>query len=206
LNSSVKNLLATLTTTTTTTTSKAPQSSSLLDQISSINTATSTAKSARQKPTVWIIILPAGSTALLTLHNAHEFLVNSKYISVAEARARAPKPPSIRIEHSGQAFELIDNPARLAPSDWSRVLACFTITSTWQFKGWKWETPLELFQHILGFHVYFDDVALDSTVAGWNVTKLAISRNKRHMDSTAVMAFWSRIHETIKIRSIQKNN
>ena len=130
--------------------------------------------------------------------------MDSKYISTVEARSRRPKPTSLRLEHSGNTFELIDNPARLAPADWSRVLACFTLTSTWQFKGWKWETPLELFQHIVGFHVHFDDVALDPTVAGWNVTKLAISRNKRHLDATAVMTFWNRIEDTIKIKRYMK--
>ena len=130
--------------------------------------------------------------------------MDSKYIPVSEARTRGPKPSSFRIEHSGNTFEIVDNPARLALSDWSRVLACFTLTSTWQFKGWKWESPLELFQHIVGFHVYFDDVAMDHNVAGWNVTKLAISRNKRHLDATAVMTFWTRINDSIKTRISRK--
>jgi parafibromin len=180
------------------------KTSSLLDQISSMNTQTSSIKSSGKKAPVWIIIIPAGSTALLTLHNAKDFLMDSKYISTGEARSRGPKPASLRLEHSGNTFELIDNPARLAPADWSRVLACFTLTSTWQFKGWKWETPLELFQHIVGFHVYFDDVALDQTVASWNVTKLAISRNKRHLDATAVMKFWNLIDEAIKSKGYKK--
>lgn len=186
-------------------------SSSLLDQITSMNAnanANNNNNNANiggsNKKQVWIIIVPAGSTALLTLHNAKEFLIDSKYISVAEARSRGPKPLSLRIEHSGNTFEIIDNPARLALSDWSRVLACFTLTSTWQFKGWKWETPLELFQHIVGFHIYFDDLAIDQNVAGWNVTKLAISRNKRHLDATAVMTFWTRINDAIKTKISRK--
>ena len=178
--------------------------SSLLDQISSMNANASNSVSKSLKKQVWIIIVPAGSTALLTLHNVKDFLVDSKYIPVSEARNRGQKPPSLRIEHSGNTFEIVDNPARLALADWSRVLACFTLTSTWQFKGWKWEAPLELFQHIVGFHVYFDDVALDHNVAGWNVTKLAISRNKRHLDATAVMTFWTRINDAIKTKSSRK--
>lgn len=180
-------------------------SGSLLDQISSMNTnSNSNNSSISNKKQVWIIIIPAGSTALLTLHNVKDFLMDSKYVPVAEARSRAPKPSSIRIEHYGNTFEIIDNPARLALSDWSRVLACFTLTSTWQFKGWKWETPLELFQHLQGFHVYYDDMALDQNVASWNVTKLAISRNKRHLDSTAVMTFWNKINDAIKVKLSKK--
>jgi hypothetical protein len=52
--------------------------------------------------------------------------------------------------------------------------------------------------------VYFDDVALDPTVAGWNVTRLAISRNKRHLDATAVMTFWNRIEDAIKLKGYKK--
>lgn len=170
-----------------------------------MNTSSSSnTKRSSSSSTIWIIIVPAGSAALLTLHNVKDFLMDSKYIPVNEARARGPKPSSVRLEHSGNVFEFVDNPARLSLSDWSRVLACFTLTSTWQFKGWKWETPLELFQHIVGFHVYFDDVALDPTVAGWNVTRLALSRNKRHLDATAVMTFWTRIEDAIRTRLSKK--
>lgn len=167
---------------------------------SHINNSSNNSTPSKTKQQPWIIILPAGSNTLLTLNNANDFLSNSKYISVADARAKGPKPSSLKLEHEGQVFEIIDNPARLAISDWNRVLACFTLTSTWQFKGWKWENPVELFQHIVGFHLYFDDLPVDQTVSGWNVTKLALSRNKRHLDTTAVMNFWNRISEAIKSR------
>ena len=140
---------------------------------------------------------------MITLHNVKEFLIEGRYVSVNEARSRGPKPSNVRFNYNGNSFEFIDNPARLSLSDWSRVLACFTLSSTWQFKDWKWDTPLELFQHIVGFHVYFDDLAVDPVVAGWNVTKLAISRNKRHLDSTAVMTFWNKISDAIKTKSIK---
>ncbi len=176
-------------------------SASLFDEISSANPAdgkkATTGKAANQP---WIIIVPAGANALLTLYNAQEFLSAGNYVSVAQAKAAASKPLKIAFQHKGVAFEVIDNPARLALSGWSRVLACFCVTSGWQFKGWKWENPVELFQHILGFHLYFDDMAVDATVAGWNVTKIAINRNRRYLDATAVMNFWNRIEETLKNR------
>lgn len=134
------------------------------------------------------------------MYNAHEFFTAGNYVPVAQAKASGPKPVNVVFKHNGVSFEVIDNPARLALSDWSRVLACFCVSSTWQFKGWKWENPVELFQHILGFHLYFDDVAVDATVAGWNVTKISISRNRRYLDATAAMNFWNRIEEALKTR------
>ncbi len=182
--------------------STAAASASLFDQISSANPADgkkagSSGKSSHQP---WIIIVPAGSNSLLTMYNAQEFLTAGNYVSVQQAKATGAKPVNLAFKHNGVAFEVIDNPARLALSDWSRVLACFCVTSTWQFKGWKWENPVELFQHITGFHLYFDDMAVDTTVAGWNVTKIPISRNRRYLDATAVMNFWNRIEESLKNR------
>lgn len=180
---------------------KEAESGSLFDQISSAN-PNSAGQSGTRKPSnkPWIIIVPASTSALITMYNAQEFLENGNYVPVAQAKTTGVKPVNIQFKHNGMAFEIIDNPARLALSDWSRVLACFCVSSTWQFKGWKWENPVELFQHVLGFHLYFDDVALEASVAGWNVTKIALSRNKRHLDATAVMNFWNRVEEALKYR------
>lgn len=73
-----------------------------------------------------------------------------------------------------------------------RVVAVFAIGEAWQFKGWKWAEPVELFQHgkfafipsgdrtaiftgmyncmpVLGLHAMFDVDPLRPTVASWNV-------------------------------------
>ncbi len=54
--------------------------------------------------------------------------------------------------------------------------------AAWQFKEFKWKQPVNLFQHVLGIHLKYDDVELEPRVAGWNVQVVQISKDKRHLD------------------------
>lgn len=45
-------------------------------------------------------------------------------------------------------YLIIDNPTRLKPEDWERVVAVVSVGKDWQFKGWKWPSPVELFSHV----------------------------------------------------------
>ncbi len=54
--------------------------------------------------------------------------------------------------------------------------------AAWQFKEFKWKQPVNLFQHVLGIHLRYDDVKLEPMVAGWNVQVIQISKDKRHLD------------------------
>lgn len=51
-------------------------------------------------------------------------------------------------------YLVIDNPSRLADKEWDRVVAVVSVGKEWQFKGWKWSTPVELFSHVINifFH------------------------------------------------------
>lgn len=42
-------------------------------------------------------------------------------------------------------YRVIDNPAKLTQGDWDRVVAVFVMGPAWQFKGWPWENPVEIF-------------------------------------------------------------
>lgn len=42
-------------------------------------------------------------------------------------------------------YRVVDNPAKLTPSDWDRVVAVFVMGPAWQFKGYPWENPVEIF-------------------------------------------------------------
>lgn len=42
-------------------------------------------------------------------------------------------------------YRVVDNPAKLSPSDWERVVAVFVMGPAWQFKGYPWENPVEIF-------------------------------------------------------------
>ena len=41
--------------------------------------------------------------------------------------------------------------------DWENVVAVFVQGESWQFKGWKWESPVELFSHVKGFWLKYED-------------------------------------------------
>lgn len=42
-------------------------------------------------------------------------------------------------------YRVVDNPAKLSPNDWDRVVAVFVMGPAWQFKGYPWENPVEIF-------------------------------------------------------------
>jgi parafibromin len=43
-------------------------------------------------------------------------------------------------------YRIIDNPQKLSPADWDRVVAVFVMGPAWQFKGWPYDgNPVEIF-------------------------------------------------------------
>jgi len=75
----------------------------------------------------------------------------------------------------------------------------------WQFKDWKWSSPVELFSKTQGFYLHFDDSQVPDTVKSWNVKLLPVSRekHKRHLDRTAVLQFWAAVD---KFAAAKKSN
>lgn len=193
-------------------TNKPPQS--LIEQIASANkpvpertSSSRSSSTSSPKPIVPIIIVPAASSATLTMYNCLRFLDKGQFTTTSEAKSHSRgKENMLSFDHKfGPAsrtirFQIVDNPARLVKDDWSRVVAVFVQGSLWQFKGWKWESPVELFQNVLGFSLQFDDAQVDSNVASWKVHRLTISRSHRHLDATAVFQFWARIEDHLKAR------
>jgi parafibromin len=75
-------------------------------------------------------------------------------------------------------FILVDSPDQFKPDYWSRVVAVFTTGQTWQFRGYKWREPQELFGHVLGIYLGERNVPVPSEVLGWgsNVRKFQVDR------------------------------
>lgn len=43
-------------------------------------------------------------------------------------------------------YRIVDNPSRLSPAEWDRVVAVFVAGPAWQFKGWPWDgNPVHIF-------------------------------------------------------------
>lgn len=148
-----------------------------------------------------IIIIPATTTSLITMYNARDILQDLKYVTIEQKRAQgAPRENEVllqRVKGDGGMtvpYRVIDNPSKLTPQDWARVVAVFVMGPAWQFKGWPWDgNPVEIFSKICAFHLRFDEMKLDANVARWAVTVLNLSLTKRHLDRACLMTFWERL-------------
>lgn len=73
-----------------------------------------------------------------------------RYVTVEQKKIEGGKRDNevlIQRQRNGQTvpYRVVDNPAKLSPSDWDRVVAVFVMGPAWQFKGYPWETPVEIF-------------------------------------------------------------
>ncbi|XDV26994.1 hypothetical protein PO909_030596 [Leuciscus waleckii] len=91
-------------------------------------------------------------------------------------------------------YRVIDQPLKLAPQDWDRVVAVFVQGPAWQFKGWPWllpdGSPVDIFAKIRAFHLKYDEARTDPNVQKWDVTVLELSHHKRHLDRPVFLRFW----------------
>ncbi len=51
-------------------------------------------------------------------------------------------------------YHVIDSVDRMKPTDWDRVVAIFVTGQKWQFRGWRWEEPVDIFSRSTLFNVY----------------------------------------------------
>ena len=154
-----------------------------------------------------IIIVPAGTTSLISLLNVKDFLQDCKFVSpedkkklgsLKETEVLLQRKKDIVLNQQPQTvtvpLRVVEQPLKLTPSDWKRVVAVFVQGPLWQFKGWPDVladgSPVEIFTKIKGFHVKYDDINVDANVKKWDVEVLTISRNRRHMDRACALKFW----------------
>ena len=159
-----------------------------------------------KRESVGIIIVPAAMTSTVTLLNVADLLEKGKFATVAEKRAAgAKKEPMVRIERVAgdgtiQSYKIVDNPQRLSDADWKRVVAVFAAGAAWQFKGWKYAKPVDIFNRVLGVHLKYDDAETLPEVKKWNVTVLTVNKFKRHLDPTTVVQFWRLLDDFLEKR------
>jgi parafibromin len=131
------------------------------------------------------------------MYNAKDLLQDLRYVSVEEKRLQGAKrdnevllqrmkPGSLTVP-----YRVIDNPLKLAPEDWDRVVAVFVQGPAWQFKGWPWNgNPVDIFSRIKAYHLKWAELPLDANVKKWSVHVLNLDRNKRHLDRATLNQFW----------------
>lgn len=99
-----------------------------------------------------IIIIPGTNSSLITMFNAKDILQDMKFVTTEDKKAQGcPRENEILLQRNKEAnstvpYRIIDNPAKLTPHEWSRVVAVFVMGPAWQFKGFPWDgNPVEIF-------------------------------------------------------------
>lgn len=144
-----------------------------------------------------IIIIPATNTSIITMYNVKDLLQDFKFVDTDEKKASGITRENEVIIHRQRAgsisipFRVIDNPLKLNPEDWHRVVAVFVQGPSWQFKKWPWGgNPVEIFSKVQAFHLYWLDQSLDANIRKWSVHLLGLNRHRRHLDRACFMSFW----------------
>ncbi|XP_071097734.1 parafibromin-like [Haliotis cracherodii] len=147
-----------------------------------------------------IIIIPAAATSIITMLNAKDVLQDLRFISTEQKKSQGAKRDNeVLIQRRKEGgltvpYRIIDNPLKLSPDDWDRVVAVFVQGPAWQFKGWPWNgNPVEIFSKIKAYHLKWSELPLDNNVAKWNVHVISLDRNKRHLDRANLQQFWERL-------------
>uniref|UniRef100_A0A8C9XC89 Parafibromin n=1 Tax=Sander lucioperca TaxID=283035 RepID=A0A8C9XC89_SANLU len=155
-----------------------------------------------------IVIIPAATTSLITMLNAKDLLQDLKFVTPEEKKKQGIQRDNEvllqrrkdQIQPGGTTlsvtvpYRIIDQPLKLAPQDWDRVVAVFVQGPAWQFKGWPWllpdGSPVDIFAKIRAFHLKYDEAKIDPNVQKWDVTVLELSRHRRHLDRPVFLRFW----------------
>ncbi|KAK3730029.1 hypothetical protein QZH41_009535 [Actinostola sp. cb2023] len=152
-------------------------------------------KPAKRESRTPIIIVPAGTTSLITLYNVKDLLQDFKYVAPDEKKKSGARRENevllqrrkelIQNQHADTTttmvtvpYRVVDSTTRLQPNDWNRVVAVFVQGPTWQFKGWPWlladSSPVDIFTRIKAFYLKFDDTKTDANVQKWDVQILTV--------------------------------
>ncbi|KAF1819467.1 CDC73-domain-containing protein [Dissoconium aciculare CBS 342.82] len=148
-----------------------------------------------------IILLSPSASSLVRMPNIKSFLDTGEYSPVMPG---SDSPTILHISralktihpNSQTRFILVDDPTNFRPDYWSRVVAVFTTGQTWQFKGYKWQNPAELFSHAMGIYVGWKGEKVPETVKGWGRGVLSVQIEKgtqRWRDREVVEHIWSQL-------------
>ncbi|KAI5199591.1 CDC73-domain-containing protein [Aureobasidium subglaciale] len=162
-----------------------------------------------------IILLSPSASSLLRLSNVKSFLMDGVYTPPTSTTSTA-----LNILHVNRVmpsidptrplrFILVESPDNFKPDYWNRVVAVFTTGQAWQFKGYKWSQPAELFNHSLGVYVGWRNELIPDTIKGWGRGVLNVgidayrdgqTAQQRWRDRETVEEIWSAIEASMRAR------
>ena len=96
------------------------------------------------------------------------------------------------------SFQVLNSVTSIRRSaDWKRVVAVFAAGKAYQFKDWSpkhfGNKPDTVFRQARGFYAHYEDAPLDPEAKKWDVRRLSISRDKRHLDQFVMQDFWTQL-------------
>ncbi|CAL8108150.1 unnamed protein product [Calicophoron daubneyi] len=169
----------------------------------SIADARLAARSKVRSSRIPIIIIPAAPTSLITMYNAREILQELRFVPSQEKQAEGIRRENEILIHRQKAdgrsvpYRVVDQPIKLQPDEWNRVVAVFVQGQTWQFKGWPiGSDPAVIFSMIKGFHLKYTNMPLDGNVAKWNVRVINLDQ-RRHLDKANFQQIWDQLDKHI---------
>lgn len=124
-----------------------------------------------------IILVPCNKRSPVNMLNAQDLLQDGVYQRLDEERVRffeSTRPEKVDIVRNVNdrlwTFEVRDSTKNFTKNDWVRVVAVVTDGSFWQFKGWPFETIVDMFNTVKG--IYFEEVG---SMAPKHVTEWAVN-------------------------------
>ncbi|KAI4173160.1 MAG: hypothetical protein LQ343_003087 [Gyalolechia ehrenbergii] len=187
------------------------QPPSTITPLVSLPKSPSSQKPSTRRPDPIILLSPSASS-LLRMSNIKSFLVDGHYTPPQTSTTAANilhisrLLPSIDA-HRPLRFILVDTPEQFRPDYWNRVVAVFTTGQTWQFKGYRWQHPPDLFKEVLGVYVGWRGEDVPGSVKGWGrgVCSVAVEKwspqqgqQARWRDREVVEGIWGRIEEWMR--------
>eukprot|EP00667_Euglena_gracilis_P008253 EG_transcript_8348 len=184
----------------------------------------------RRKKTLPIIIVPNAPSSLINIFNARDFLEDGVWVDPCEKKiqlAQASQGKNFREDNiiitstklvrqtelaalhgKFTQFRVTDSPHRIKPSDWDFVCGCFVLGTTWQFRTWFSESPVEIFNRLCGFHLTFMDDRPHPLTSNWSVTQLRVGRqdSQRHTDRKVAKDFWQRLYRHLRQSEAFRND
>ena len=159
-----------------------------------------------------IIVVPNAMTSVITMINAGFFFGKDGVFLTREQASSNPaagkrggtitisRKLAPRLGGAEITYDIIDNPAtRLKKDEWNRVVAVICQGASWQFKGWRYSDPVDLFSRTFGFYVGLEGAAVPNELQGWNVKTGKISRDRRGLDNVCLASFWNGLEEFMAV-------
>ena len=159
-----------------------------------------------------IIVVPNAMTSVITMINAGFFLgkdavfIPRDQATTNPARGKSGGTISItrklnaRLGGAEVTYDIIDNPAtRLKKDEWNRVVAVICQGASWQFRGWRYSEPVDLFSRTFGFYVGMEGANIPKELQGWNVKTGKIARDRRGSDNICLASFWNGVEEFMAV-------